>query len=252
MQNYKLVLSIVFLFIHRTRVISCPFLSMKNMFYSCHLSVITFTTQVDFSLMFILGSIPVFFSFIVVAILTHYNDWDPAWALIKRLYYCFHRLTCLFCTICFICRRKTPHVRYAPSYTPPPSPSPSPLYSYRIVFSVGSMQCKYWYLLIKQYIAFTELSVSRSLLKDTDIWRIFVYYYYYYMSSSTKFKNEALLCKGLLSNHGYSFMFYQGPRKSSSYLYLQHLPAQYFVFKSQQCHFYIILTIESFSVVVHI
>lgn len=88
------------------------------------LYVITFTTQVDFSLMFILGSIPVFFSFIVVAILTHYNDWDPAWALIKRLYYCFHRLTCLFCTICFICRRKTPHVRYAPSYTPPPLPVP--------------------------------------------------------------------------------------------------------------------------------
>ncbi|XP_041475596.1 solute carrier family 35 member F5-like [Lytechinus variegatus] len=67
--------------------------------------------NVDFSLMFILGAIPVFVSFIVVAVLTHYNDWDPAWALIKRLYYCFHRLSCLFCTICSICRRKTPHVR---------------------------------------------------------------------------------------------------------------------------------------------
>lgn len=67
--------------------------------------------NVTFSLMFILGCIPVFLSFIIVAVLTHYNDWDPAWALIKRLFCCLHRLGCLLCTICTICRRKTPHVR---------------------------------------------------------------------------------------------------------------------------------------------
>ncbi|XP_071502654.1 solute carrier family 35 member F5-like [Diadema antillarum] len=67
--------------------------------------------KADFTLTFILGCVPVFLSFIVIAVLTHYNDWDPAWALIKRLYLCFHRLSCLLCTICTICRRKTPHVR---------------------------------------------------------------------------------------------------------------------------------------------
>ena len=70
-----------------------------------------FPMQVDVSLMFILGCVPIFVSFVIVALLTHFNDWDPAWVFIKKLTHCLHRIGCLFCAICTLCRRKTPHVR---------------------------------------------------------------------------------------------------------------------------------------------
>ncbi|XP_077997239.1 solute carrier family 35 member F5-like [Glandiceps talaboti] len=52
--------------------------------------------RVMFNWMFFLGTVPVFLSFFVVALLSHYDDWDPVLLGLKHLIFCFYR-------------RRTPH-----------------------------------------------------------------------------------------------------------------------------------------------
>jgi len=42
-------------------------------------------SQVHFSWMFFIGTVPAFVSFIVVGLLTHYGDWDPILVGLKKL-----------------------------------------------------------------------------------------------------------------------------------------------------------------------
>jgi len=42
-------------------------------------------SQVHFSWMFLIGTIPAFVSFFAVGLLTHYGDWDPILVGLKKL-----------------------------------------------------------------------------------------------------------------------------------------------------------------------
>ena len=51
----------------------------------CVVCVCVFYLQVDYSLLFYLGSVPIFISFFVVTFLTHWGNWDPVLVGLKKL-----------------------------------------------------------------------------------------------------------------------------------------------------------------------
>ncbi|XP_077865118.1 solute carrier family 35 member F5-like [Saccoglossus kowalevskii] len=50
-----------------------------------------FFNRVMFNWMFFVGTVPVFLSFFAVALLSHYDDWDPVLVALRRLMFCFCR-----------------------------------------------------------------------------------------------------------------------------------------------------------------
>ncbi|XP_022098441.1 solute carrier family 35 member F5-like [Acanthaster planci] len=64
-----------------------------------------YLSGVSFSLLFFVGAVPVFISFFVVSLLNHYNDWDPLWVGLRRLY---SILRPLLTACCWCSRRRKP------------------------------------------------------------------------------------------------------------------------------------------------
>ena len=76
--------------------------------------VCVFYLQVDYSLLFYLGSVPIFISFFVVTFLTHWGNWDPVLVGLKKLLHliCRRRIVqrlvytvcvCVLCVVCVAC-----------------------------------------------------------------------------------------------------------------------------------------------------
>ncbi|XP_033628995.1 solute carrier family 35 member F5-like isoform X1 [Asterias rubens] len=56
-----------------------------------------YLSGVSFSLLFFVGAVPIFVSFFAVSILNQYNDWDPLWVGIRRLYSLLKPYICCWC-----------------------------------------------------------------------------------------------------------------------------------------------------------
>ena len=60
----------------------------------CVLPALHFTiSQIQFSIWFYVGSVPIIISFVAVSLLTHWDSWDPVLLAVKK-------------TAQFLCRRK--------------------------------------------------------------------------------------------------------------------------------------------------